>query len=94
MGLPDENVQIVGIGAPEAPAVVDPEADGTTIALLKGILTQQLALKADLATVKADLALVKAAAGAVDDVAVSTPATDGSMVALLKGLVTLNQPAG
>lgn len=73
-----------GVGAKADAAVVNPANEATVVALLKGILTQQLALKADLALVKADVAEVKAAQGTVADAAYA--AGDGTVVAILKGI--------
>lgn len=75
------------LGAVANAAVVDPAASATVIALLKGILTQQLALKADLATVKTDVATVKAVVGTVGDAAWSGTG-DATVIAALKAAKT------
>lgn len=83
-----------GIGAVANAAVVDPAESGTIIALLKGILTQQLATKADIATmqddsalIKADIADVKAVVGTVADTAWSGTG-DATVIAALKAAKT------
>ena len=72
----------LGIGAKADAAVVDPAVAGSIVALLKGILTQQLAIKADIATMKADIILLKAATGAPADAAYVSGS--GSIIAILK----------
>ena len=68
------------LGAVANAAVVDPAASATVIALLKGVLTQQLAIKADLAA-------VKAVVGTVGDAAWSGTG-DATVIAALKAAKT------
>lgn len=70
------------VGAKADAAIVDPAVAASIIALLKGVLTQQLAIKADLALVKADVVLLKAAIGHPSDAAFVSG--DGTLVAIAK----------
>jgi hypothetical protein len=81
------DVRDAGVGLKADAAVVNPASDATTIALLKGILTQQLAIKSDIATLKADVAIVKGVIGTVGDAAWSGTG-DATVIAALKAAKT------
>lgn len=76
----DDAALLASLGDTDDAAVVNPASNGSLVALLKGVLTELVALNTAL--------------GATADAAVSTPATNGTAIALLKGLIVLNQPAG
>lgn len=69
--------EVIGMGTISDEAVTDPTQNGSVIALLKGIETELLLMKADIAA-------IKASTGAADDAAYTTG--DGTVIALLKGV--------
>src|SRR6202012_711885 len=72
-------------------AVTNPANPGSTIALLKGIITQLQTATTGTAVTIADGAAVTL--GAKADAAITNPATAGSVIAFLKGMLTQLQAA-
>ena len=76
--------EVIGMGAVSDAAVTDPTQSGSVIALLKGLETELLLIKADVAAIKADSAAIKASTGAAADEAYTTG--NGTVISLLKGV--------
>ena len=82
-----ETVSNEAIGAIDDAAVTDPALEGSTIALMKGLLTAINTLNTAIGTLNTNI-------GAKADAAVTDPAVAGSLIALTKGVLTEVTPAG